>query len=96
VTPEELMTLAVQVGRIEQKLEDRDNKLDAIHRSLKDDIAVVDKKVDKVDVKISTTNGRVKAGELKDAEIEGMFRVFAWCSPFIVAAFAAILAYFLT
>lgn len=86
VSPDEITSLAVAVGRLEQKVDDRDNKLDAIHRSL-------DRRLDTIDEKVTQTNGRVKAAELNDAKLKGMFLVFAGASPFLVALLAAWLAH---
>jgi hypothetical protein len=92
-------TTAIAIGRIEAKIEERDKKLDAIHQSLKDDIAGLEERtngrLDRIEKQTTATNGRVKDGELKDARLEGMFKVFALASPFMVAAFASAIAYFL-
>lgn len=88
MSPDEMTTLAVQLGRLEQKIDDQDRKLDAIHLSLKDDIGQLNEKAD-------TTNGRVRKGELERAQLRGAFRVFAWCSPFLVVVAGAVAAHFI-
>lgn len=97
MSPDEITSLAVAVGRLEQKVDDRDNKLDAIHRDLKDDIAGVEhrvtKRLDTVDGKVTETNGRVKKGEIRLAQLKGAGLVFAGASPFLVAFLAAWLSH---
>lgn len=62
---EATVTVAVQVGKIEEKLDGTDRKLDAIHKSLKDDVAAVEAQTRK-------TNGRVTAMEKRLAELRGI------------------------
>jgi hypothetical protein len=69
-------------------IENVNGKLDAIHLSLKSDIAVLDGKV-------SETNGRVKKGELADARLRGMAIVFAAAAPFLVTVVGVVVAHFI-
>lgn len=77
MTPDEQAVIAVQVGKIEQKLDDQGSKMDAIYQSLKDDIA---------DVKVQTTktNGRVGSLEKGQAMVKGALAVLTLATPFLL------------
>lgn len=62
MTRQEEVAIAVQVGRVDAKLDGFDRKLDAIHRSLKEDIG-------NVEVQTSATNGRVTTLEKRYVEL---------------------------
>ena len=68
MTPEEQIGVAVQVGEIAAKIDERDRKLDAIHASLKEDLSKIEKQT-------TVTNGRVTTHERKFARIEGAIAV---------------------
>lgn len=65
--------------RTEDALQDVDKKLDAIHLSLKEDLAEVKGKQDQ-------TNGRVTEGERRMAKLEGIGIAFVAGSPFVLFA----------
>lgn len=71
------VALAVQVGKIEEKLDGTDRKLDAIHASLKRDLVAVE-------TQTTATNGRVSQLERKQAELKGIGIAFLALSPFVL------------
>ncbi len=73
------MGLAIQMGRIEEKLDGGDRKLDAIHASLKEDIG-------KVEAQTRAHNGRMTSLEKRYAELKGVGLAFLALSPFVLFA----------
>lgn len=69
------LTVAVEVGTIRQQVTDLGEKIDAIHRSMKEDISGVEerltRKIDAVEVQTRSTNGRVRDHDLQMARIKG-------------------------
>jgi hypothetical protein len=73
-------TIAVQTGKLEAKLDSNSEKLDAIHRSLKEDIG-------KVEEQTRLTNGRVTTLEKRQAELRGIGIALVALSPFALFFF---------
>lgn len=81
MTEEQNTALAIQLGKVEAKLEERDRKLDAIHASIKEDLG-------RIEEQTTATNGRVRRHEERLAELRGAYIAFGCASPFLVAAIA--------
>lgn len=77
MTPDEQTVIAVQVGKIEQKLDDQATALSAIHLSLKEDIQRVEEQTTK-------TNGRVSTLEKGQAMVKGAVAVLTLATPFLL------------
>lgn len=67
------------LSRVEGKMQDINEKLDAIHTSLKEDLSEIKGKQDQ-------TNGRVTGQERRVAKIEGLGIAFAAGTPFVLFA----------
>ena len=79
MNPDDSLALAVQVGKIEQKLDNSDSKLDAVHASLKEDIG-------KVEQQTRAHNGRMTGLEKRQSELKGIGVALLALSPFVLFA----------
>lgn len=77
--PDETASIAVAIGRLEANQARDGEKLDAIHESLKEDIAQVKEQT-------TATNGRVTALERRQAELRGIGIAVLALSPFVLWA----------
>lgn len=86
MSPEESTLITIQVGKIEQKLDDTIGALEAIHISLKEDIHDLREDVKEVEVQTRETNGRVTNHDKALAFLKGAIFVLTTATPFLLFA----------